>query len=342
MSELYEKLHSTLPFCKLNSAGTEINIRCHTCGDSVKDPYKGHVYIQNYSPYKHYCQKCQTSGVVNKEFLEALQCDSYSLISNIQKEYAAYQKKIKIKYGDTLAFLNSKKIIFSKPICKNDYNKKEYIENRLGVKIDDNDIIKYKMIFSIKKFLKDNNINIIEKSQNNKDFLRKIETLERHCIGFLSTDKSTIIFRSMDKTKTGYRYHNFTIFPELDSKKTYTIANELDLTSKLFTVYITEGVMDLLGVYNNITDKQLDNHTIYIANAGKSFIVTSNLLKRMSILNANINIYSDSDVDIKFYKDLIKVDPFYEMNGINIYYNNRGKDFGVCKNEIELSNEIQL
>ena len=81
---------------------------------------------------------------------------------------------------------------------------------------------------------------------------------------------------------------------------------------------------------------------LFIANAGKSFIVTSNLLKKMAILNSNIIIYSDGDVSIEEYRKIMLREKYFSMNGMNIYYNKKGKDFGVKKEEILLSNKIEL
>lgn len=338
--DIYTHLKNNLKVCKLNSSKTEIVVRCPQCGDSRKDPYKGHMYIQNQPPYKFFCQRCQSSGVINKNMLQLLECDNFVVLNQIQREYEEYSRKVKVKYGSNLSFLSNKKIVFPLPTYK-DKAKLMYLEKRLGIKITDEDVEKYKIVFSITKFLKENKIDIVEKNKN-KAFASNIYKLENYCVGFLSADKSTIIFRSLDPTKTYYRYNNFTIFPEVDSKKTYILANNLDLNSKVFNIHITEGIFDIIGVYNHVNNKEMKPNSLYIANAGKSYLVTSNFIKKLSILNADINIYSDNDVNVDFYRDMLKIEPFFEMNGINIFYNNKGKDFGVGKEEIELSRKIEL
>lgn len=339
--DLYTHLKNNVKVCKLNSAKTEIVTRCPYCGDSRKDPYKGHLYIQNQPPYKYFCQRCQSSGVTNRNLLQLLECENFVILNQIQREYEEYSRKVKVKYGSNLSFLSNKKIVFPRPTHK-DKMKVKYLEERLGITITDEDIDRYKIVFSITNFLKENKIDILEKNKNNKQFTSNIYKIENFCVGFLSADKSTIIFRSMDPSKTYYRYNNFTIFPEVDSKKTYVLSNALDLNSKVFDIHITEGIFDIIGVFNHVKNKEMNPNSLYIANAGKSYLVTSNFIKKLSILNADIHIYSDSDVDLDFYKDMLRQEPFYEMNGINIYYNNKGKDFGVCKNEILLSRKIEL
>lgn len=340
MSNLYEHLKKNLNICKLTSRQDEIMIRCPFCLDSIKDPFKTHMYIENNAPYRYYCQRCNTSGRINKKFLDMLDINNYSLIKEIENADNEYKKKLKIKYGTDLNFL-SKNIIFPN-YTSSDKIKNEYIENRLGINILPEDIIKYRIVYNLTEFLNVNKINLISKNKNNISFIKNINTIDRNCVGFLSHDKSTIIFRSLDKNKTGYRYNNFTIFPELDSKKTYMLSNNIDLSNKVFNIVMTEGIFDIIGVYNHIYNKQDNSNTIFMANAGKSYVVSSSLLKKLSILNADINIYSDGDVDVSFYRELMKKEIYYRLNGINLYYNNLGKDYGVTKKEIQLKNVIRL
>ena len=338
---LYNHLKGRLKVCKLNSARTEINIRCPFCLDSQKDPYKGHLYIQNGSPYKYFCQRCQSSGVVNKNFLELLECEDYHIINTIQNQYNEYKKKVKIKYGNDLDFILNKKIIYPK-YSYIDKIKNDYLEERLGIKINDDDINRYKIVYNLKEFIIRNNLKILENNKKNYYYNLNVEKITNNCIGFLSNDKSTIIFRSLDKDKTGFRYSNFTLFPEIDSKKTYTIGNRLNLNNRIFEVVITEGIFDIIGVHNHIYNKQQQDNSIFIANAGKSFAVTANLLKKLAILNGNITIYSDGDVSVQEYRNLILKEKYFSMNGINIFYNKKSKDYGVTKDNILLSDKIEL
>ena len=290
MSQLYETLKKRLKVCKLTTAKDELNIRCPFCLDSVKDPFKGHMYIENNPPFRYYCQRCNASGRVNKKYLSLLD-----------------------------------------------------IEDRLGIKINDEDISRYKIVYNLNEFLNINKLtSILNKNAKNFYFMKNIETINKNCVGFLSHDKSTIIFRSLDKNITGYRYNNFTIFPELDSKKTYMLSNNINLANKEYNIIITEGIFDIIGVFNHIYNKQISDNMIFMANAVKSYIVTANLLKKLSILNSDKNIYSDGDVDINFYKELMKKEIYFGCNGINLYYNRIGKDFGVTKDQIQLSTKIEL
>lgn len=340
--ELYQHLKRNLKVCKTNSSGTEIIVRCPYCLDSRKDPYKGHMYIQNGAPYKYYCQRCQSSGVVNSEFLNLLNCNDFVILNKIQKEYKEYAKKVNIKYGGkTNYFLNGKSYVeFPRPKTKNDISKVKYLEDRFGFEIGYDEINKYKIVFSIKEFLKQNKLNSV---LNDSKRQKTINFIDSFYVGFLSADKSTIIFRANPNlSKDIYRYNNFTIFPELEAKKTYAISNSIDLKKSVFNIYLAEGVFDIIGVNRHIYDGKLNSNDLFIANAGKSFEVSAHYINKLSILNANINIFSDKDVNLKFYKDLMKTNMFFKLNGMNIYYNNKNKDFGDRKEDIVLSNKIVL
>lgn len=327
---LYEKLKPHLKVCKLVSASKEIVVRCTFCGDSVHDPYKGHMYIQNYPPYKFHCFKCETSGVVNPNFLRRLDISDYLLTSHIKKENSKFMKKMNYKYGNDLQFLmNKKKIVFPQP-KQEDLFKKEYMEDRLGILLNEEDTSKYKLIYSIHDFIKENKFTNF-KLTNQTNFL------DKNSLGFLSYDKSNIVFRNIQNTEN--RYTNFCMFPELEGKKTYMIKNSIDTSRRVYNLILTEGIMDIVGVYNHLYNKE-DEGNIFIANCGKSYKISIDLMKKLSILNANINIYSDQDVNSNFYRNLMSIDPYFRLNGMNIYYNNIEKDFGVTKNRIILRKPI--
>lgn len=333
---LYEKLKKKLKICKKVSGNREINIRCPICKDSKTDPFKARMYIQNKPPFKFKCFNCEASGIVDEKFLSKLEIDDFSLNDYIRKENKRFTKKMNYKYGNTVDILKKKNIIFP-DIKKEHLFKKEYIENRLGILIPKEDTSKYKIIYSINDFIKENKLEKII-NENNKG---KIYGIDQNSIGFLSFDRSHIIFRNILNVEKYGRYANFSLFPELDGKKTYMIKNDIDLSKRVYNLILTEGIIDIIGVYNHIYNKQ-DEGNIFIANCGKSFTLTSDIMKKLSILNAEINIYSDQDVPISFYRNLMSYEVFYRLNGINLYYNNIGKDYGVKKEEISLKDKIVL
>jgi hypothetical protein len=338
---LYNYLKQKLKVCRLTGKKDEIIVRCPACGDSRKDPYKGHFYIQNKPPFKYYCQRCTAKGIMSSHMLQQLNVTDYDVINMVNKSLTEYQKKLTYKYGNEINYFNNKILDFYPKQYTGLENKKiQYVENRLGIKLIESDLDKYKMIVNFKDFLQHNRIDITKRLKNDRD-RELIGKLQNHCVGFLSADKNTIIFRSLDENLTGFRYHNYSLFPDaIDSKKFYAIKKILDLSLSEHKIIMTEGILDVIGVYNHIFKR--DDEPLYISNNGKSFLFVLDYLASLSLLNVNIEIYSDKDVNLKFYEYVMRENRLAKFNGLTVYYNQIDKDYGVNKSKILLSQGVNL
>lgn len=339
---LYSHLKSKLRVCGLSGKKDEIFIRCIFCGDSTKDPNSAHFYIMNRAPYKYYCQKCHSSGIITSNFLSRLKIADYNLISHINEANISYKKKLSYKYGSEINYFNNDKIINFYP---NQYteleNKKiRYLSDRLKIDFVESDLEKYKIVLNPIDFFKNNNIDITKRIKNNKQ-KNLFKKVQEHSIGFLTADKNTIICRSLDPKITGFRYHNFSLFPDMvESKKLYALKKKLDLSESEHKIIMTEGIIDLIGVNNHIYNK--DDKPLYVSGNGTSFLLVLDHLASLSLLNVDIEIYSDKDVTLDFYKYIIKNNRLARFNGLNIFYNKIVKDYGVEKSKIELTKGITL
>jgi hypothetical protein len=319
----------------------EIIIRCPFCGDSAKDPHKGHFYIMNKAPFKYYCQRCQSKGIVNSQLLQKINVFDYEVVNMVNQSFRDYQKKLTIKYGSELNFFSNRQLKF----YPNQYtglenSKIKYLEDRLDIVLEEKDVETYKLILNVKDFLTNNNIDINKrlKTPKDKDLFNKVQN---HTIGFLTADKNTIICRSLDTEKTGFRYHNYSLFPDnVESKKFFTVKKNLDLSLPEHKIIMTEGIIDVIGVHNHVYSR--DDESLYVSNNGKSFLFVLDYLASLSLLNVNIEIYSDKDVNLKFYEYIMKNNRLAKFNGLNIFYNKIGKDYGVKSSEILVSEGISL
>jgi hypothetical protein len=338
---LYNYLKPKLKVCRLTGKKDETIIRCIFCGDSAKDPFKGHMYIQNKAPFKYYCQRCTSKGIVNQNFLLKLNVTDYELIAKVNKSLADYQKKLSYKYGNEINYFNNKVLDFlPKAYTGLENSKIKYVQDRLGIELEEDDLDRYKMIVNFKDFLQHNRIDISKRVKTPRDN-ELFAKLQNHCVGFLSTDKNTIVFRSLDEDKTGFRYHNYSLFPDaIDSKKFYSIKKKIDLSLSEHKIIMTEGILDIIGVYNHIFNK--DDEPLYISNNGKSFLFVLDYLASLSLLNVDIEIYSDKDVNLKFYEYVMKENKLAKFNGINVFYNQIDKDYGVMREKIKLSQAVKL
>lgn len=340
---LYEFLKNNITPCKLTIRQDETIIRCPFCGDSKTSLKDAHFYIHNSPPFAFYCQKCNVSSkAMSPDVLKKIGVFNPKINNLLSSSLAEYRIKLNTKYGNHFDnYFSSKEVVLRpKKFTNLENSKLAYIEKRLGIKLNEDDIDRYKIILNLYDFLEQNNINV--ERRNDKE-LEKIKQLNDHYVGFLCNDKNMITFRNMNSNEEE-RYYNFRIFKETAefSKKFFVIKNTLDLSSRVFNIHLAEGIFDIIGVFNHIHNQEIKSNDLFIACNGKGYDFVLNYLKSIGILNCNIFIYSDKDVKLQKYKNMKKFNMLVSFNGINIYYNNIGKDFGVSKENIEISDKIIL
>lgn len=321
---------------------TEYRTRCPFCGDSKTNLNKGRLYIKinlndNY-PMIYHCFKCEESGIVDDNLLLALDIHDINLKSNI----ITLNKTSDSIKGQK--FFNEDKIVnfnYDLPIINNRYfYKVEYVENRLGKNIYNNELLDFKIITSLKDFLELNNI----KKLTMEKFI--CENLEKNYIGFLSFGGSYILFRDVSNTQK-FKWVKYPVTNESKGCKIfYSIGNSINVfTENNININLSEGVMDILSVYKNL--EYNSKNDLNIAVGGKQYLSIINILTSMGLTGSNItlNIFSDNDevynnknnnpTNIKYFKRLLnKVKYLY--NEVNIFYNIIGKDVGVSTDKIKL------
>lgn len=344
---LYYFLKQKLPICYITSSQDETYVRCPFCGDSKKDSRKARFYISNKAPFKFYCFNCETTGIITDEVLDLLlnggfydsQLSEYIRIAR----YEAMQKSNKVKrkmfrhpYFDMTQSVNYN-------FRKSAGEKLDYLNDRLGISLDYTDIPKFKIVLSIKSFFKNNGLDLDKRIGDSDKVRYVVDSLDKNYIGFLSSDRNIIICRNLDNNSE-IRFNNFKIFNDdnLISSKVYNIGTTIDKYQDKHNVVIAEGPIDIIGSYFNVYDEPDRNNHIFLANGGKSYINSANMLANLSLLNNEYTIMSDNDIDIDFYKRIKSATPALNGSPMSIYYNNIGKDFGVSKDKIELSGVFQL
>ena len=70
IDDLYGVLRDANKVAYFNANHTELSVRCPYCGDSMKDRTHAHLYINVNPPYSFYCQRCESSGILNDGSLE--------------------------------------------------------------------------------------------------------------------------------------------------------------------------------------------------------------------------------------------------------------------------------
>jgi hypothetical protein len=335
---VYEYLKKNIKLCYLTTDKSETYIRCPYCGDSTNLNH-AHLYINNQPPFKYFCQKCSVTGIVDNKFLRDIDLYDPEVINYVVQSKNNYIKNLNKKYGNNFLEIFNKNF----DVLPNQYNKKElekikYINNRLGININEESLIeKYKIILNIEDFFNNN------KLQMNQFYKKNLSKLENNYVGFLLNDNNMICFRDITG-KQNERYINKKIYSEniLQSRKFYTIGNEINLSREVYNIYLAEGIFDILGIFNHLYDCKQNDNDLFISCNGKSYNFVLKYLQTLGILNCNINIFSDKDVSKKKIIELLHGNYLTKFNGVTLYYNNIGKDYGVTKLEIELSNPIEI
>ena len=326
----------TLPVCKVSSNKKNWTVRCPYCGDS-KTANHGHfsilIDLNSNTPMLYRCFRCNESGIFTDKTLEDLnlylsasdrnQLNYYNRLSGGNSNITSEPKRYKVpEYTDTT--LNRLKL--------------QYLNDRIGGSLSFSDTTQYKIIISLKEFLRYNHLN----ANTMQDTMLRdtiINELESRYIGFLSSNNNKITFRNIDGNGYFGRYYKLTIDLLNTSENTfYSLASSYDLlyTSDIH-IHITEGTFDILGVYLN-TDQTAYSNSIYIASCGFGFgRIIQYLIYKGVTTDIILHVYSDSDKtddDIRrilnrnFYKMWIK-EIFIHRN---IYPGE--KDYGVPKNRI--------
>lgn len=315
----------------------EIHVRCPYCGDSRHDPSKARFYIEMKPPFRFHCFKCETSGVLTQQTLRDLGIYNNDLTLDIiqankslknlgvQKIHIKSARELEHEPTDTIAAQNS--VIYFNNRYGTNYDAK-YLQEKFKAVLDGMAFIQLNRIFvPVQKF----------------DFSK--------AIGFISSDKSHVIFRDISGQQAT-RYFNLCLVSneaELDtSSKMYNISTSLDVMQDELHLVITEGIFDIIGVYNHFyKDTPKEKNTVFAAACGKAYNAVIQHYIRLGFLNLKITIYSDGDVNQYFYRDMKASSPYLKNNRIEVYYNANydkntgfGKDFGVPKDQITLKKII--
>lgn len=298
----------------------QISIRCPYCGDS-RNPGSTHLGVKFGVPSVFNCFICDTSGVVNTRFLKDMRIDR-----EVIKKWAKWSRNNRFNPGPNIreiSFNNNKEIYDFKPDV--DSRQYKYMVDRFGVEFTDEDIERYRIILDPIRFIR---------NLKNKEVDINTNIKLQNYIGFLSQDGNQATFRAI-YPNVNPRYYNLAI-QETDYRKLYVLDTPVDIKAERFNFILTEGVFDLIGVYEKFYKGTEATNNLYVAALGKSFTEPLNRLIRSGFLDFNILLYADSsdDVNEEFLETLFKNEYIDEI--LLIQNAKEGeKDFGVDIKNIE-------
>lgn len=312
---LGEIRNSVSIFKEVNS--NQYRIRCPICGDSQKNLESAHCYIkcsydQN-EPLLFHCFLCNSSGIVNKSFLDKLGIKS------------KHVDKLSYNRRNVFSKANNKDINIDVGNPKNSPQTK-YIDDRLGPGFTLDDYDKFRIVWNM-----DNIFQYITSTRIKNSIPNNINS-----ISFLSDDKSSLLTRSF--TDENGRWSKLKIIPIDNGPSFYTIKTVIDLfTKEDIIVNIAEGIFDVLSIYKNFTDDYANS--VFIAVLGSDYISGLNYMINKGFVGSNIiiKVYIDSNINEREIKKSLK--PFkWLFKQIIVLRNIKNKDVGVKIEDIKLSN----
>jgi len=215
------------------------------------------------------------------------------------------------------------------------------MEKRLGVELDVKELEDMRVIMNYSRFIKTNKCQNLINHYDNPKYPYRVDLLNhinKFSVGFLSSDSNFVTFRhakpyTNGKVERRYFTENLNMPIEI-GERTYFIKNDIDILTPTLDVIMTEGIIDLQGVYHNFYDGVQTSNMAFLAVCGKSYNLPLFNLRRLGFLRMNLHIYSDSDVHLNYYKKVLD-HRFFDK--ILVSYNEMEgeKDFGVPLNRIK-------
>lgn len=332
-------LLSVLPGSKVVSGGKMILDRCKYCFDS-KDPRHAHFYIsipQNNDELSFfYCHKCHTGGIVTHRTL--LHWGVYR--DDIAMDLIGHNKKA---FSNPINRGNIDRAVYNLNnyfISNSDVtaSKLAYINNRLGLSLNYNDILGKKIVLNLRDLLGSNHITSLTRN------IKVIEEFDRYFVGFISMDNAFVTLRRIVDKGVVYsgidkRYQNYNIFDKKDNtERHYVIPTNIDLSvPRKVQIHIAEGHFDILSIYYNL---RKDPNQIYVSIGGSEYLgIIKYFLYVLKLIYVDIHVYPDNDkfgsrdmmMEIKeFLRPYSTISLFIHRN---LFPNE--KDFGVPLNKID-------
>jgi len=273
-----------------------------------KDHY--HLYISLEAPIFHcFHAGCEEGGILAK-FLKKLAGRDISKAFVDEQQVKEYKSKNVFK-------LEEKQTTIKLPaITRGSFPRKElYINKRL--KFANIPITSIKgLIFNVHEFINTNQIPVDETLFKLRDYLHE------NFVGFLTDNKSTVIFRNIDhshsmkffKLKIGWP--QFLDYYKLNGNNKNS--NKIILSEGIFDIF-TEHIYDTLNMKKDVK--------IYAsALSSKYAALIKSIVFNEQIFRVDVIILSDQGVEKEYYKK-IKHFNKHIINSLSVYYNKTGKDF---------------
>jgi hypothetical protein len=284
------------------------------------------------APFWYYCQICSVKGCASSFLLKLLNVRNPKLFAEIDSaiKSSSYEVRNMGKAVFSHSGIYVEKQTFTPDLVgsKLERRKLSYLEDRLGVDIDNDFAQRFKIIPSLKRFFNANEIGNITCDA------ALVQDLHLHYLGFLSYDGKYIVMRDT-RPASRNRYYLYNIFGSRENLTGfYTAKTEVDPMASRIRVVMAEGIISTIGCAVHCQDNS-PIPTVYASPNGKSFGLIIAHLQRLGYTDIDVEIFSDADMNKWYYKGLLKRIPILG-NGTNfkVHWNDSDDDFGVHADHI--------
>jgi len=296
---------------------TNIVCKCPWCDSQKRDSSKNHLYIALDKPiFNCFRAGCGKSGTIRK-FIKNIS-GTY-----VQDKYIDEIEMRKIQNNKKLDIKSSKIVLYNDfripKMKEGEFVEKElYLNQRLQYHQYELKNIKG-LIFDVHEFIDINNL----KSTISKSDLRMLDFLHNSFIGFMTENKSMVVFRNIDQT-SDFRYYKLNLQSH-DLLDYYKITHNIKDSNM---IVIGEGIFDIFNEhifdYLGFRDKAF---AYYCALNSRFESLIKSVAFYDNIYNPKVIILSDKNVSIGYYKKMKKRLKNI-CSDITVYYNVYGDDFG--------------
>ena len=280
---------------------------CPRCGDA-----KYHTYVKvsftNDDPVVWHCFKCNASGIVNQEWLNAHELDIQAP-TNIK-----YQKRLTVNDTPTTKLLDVS-VKENHDITR----VSEYIHSRVGHIPTLQELQAFQYVGDPVTYA--------------NDYLGGYYNYGDRCWFLLSN--GTMIGRTYHDTDK-QRWIRFKT-NRVRHRGLYTMKTPIDLYQSI-NIVIAEGVMDVIGLYYL---HPYDN-AFYIGTLGSEYAFGLQYMIKRGIFGNSVNIHIFKDEDVANQNIMIDKRTKRLFKHIDVYENLNGKDYGILPNQIELHRTLKI
>jgi hypothetical protein len=320
------KVLLSLNDAKLVAGNNELIVHCPT--EYCKTHHQGskpHFYIslQEDNIFKFNCKHCDYKGIltpyVMHQFgIERPEIDEFLISNNKSNLKNIIGKKEK-----------NNSFIIPSNYTKQDIFKLNYLQERTGIDFTKKEnIINYRIIIDLNRFLLLNNINLTTMKTNIKD------EISNNFVGFLSSNDNVLNLRNIKSRFFTQRYINIKIDKTINSPFLYIPPTNINILFEYPRIVLSEGAFDILCIKNQYYPKDSIDTIFAACGAYGSYKrALIKLIKLTGFIGGELLFYSDKDVKLSWYENKFK--DFKSIYKIKVIYNKFGKDFGRIREKMQ-------